>query len=449
MEIKKYTENTYLKMEVTHLLVVIVLLINIVFFTSMSVSFILQVILIVAIFLHNKDDIALKKILQEKEKELCDSRDEKEIVIQKQNNRFEFAINSSRDGFWDYDIEQKEFYLSSGWKERLGFKKDEVITYLDYLSLMPDDNRFEHHAKMHDILEKHPNHVDFVHFRIKYPLVTKAGEKLFIEDVGDAFFNKKRELTRITGFHRNITDQEHQAKIIESQNRISAMGEMISNIAHQWRQPIGAINNTLNDLEFDIELEDLEAIPAESFLEVSKKVKEYTAHMSQTIDDFRTLSSDDKKKTNFLVKDVLEEALSIVSNEYEKYTIVLQVSEIENCVCKLTGYQRELLQVLLNLLNNAKDVLVEKKVEKPMVFIETRRDDVCLYISISDNAGGVPTSIQEKIFDPYFTTKHESIGTGIGLYMSKKIITKDFLGSLEVENIDDGAKFTISLPREV
>jgi PAS domain S-box-containing protein len=369
-------------------------------------------------------------------------------LLKKQSSRFEFAINSSRDGFWDYDIVNKEFYLSSGWKKRLGFKEDEVVTYLDYLSLIPDEHRFEHHQAMHDMLEEFPNELEYVHFRIRYTLITKAGEKILIEDVGDAFFDENKSLTRITGFHRDITDIDRQNKIIESQNRMTAMGEMIGNIAHQWRQPIGAINNVLNDLEFDIELEELETIKSVQFLEVSKKVKEYTSYLSQTIDDFRSISSNEKVKSEFYIKDVLNEAYNIVASEYEKNDISLLSVSFEDCICSIIGYRRELMQVFLNIFNNAKDALLQNNIVHPKVVISFMKTDKEIMIFIHDNAGGIPESIQEKIFDPYFTTKHESVGTGIGLYMSKKIITEHFKGKLTIENEHGGAKFTIALPRQ-
>lgn len=373
--------------------------------------------------------------------------EDKDLKLQEQTTKFEFAINSSRDGFWDYDLIEKEFYLSNGWKKRLGFSDDTKITYLDYLSLMPDKYRFEHHKAMHDLIEQYHSDVKYIHFRIKYPIVTKDGEKLNIEDVGDIFFDGNQNPIRITGFHRDITEQERQTKIIESQNRLAAMGEMMSNIAHQWRQPIGAINNTLNDLEFDIELEDMKSIDSKVFLETSSKVKELTAHLSQTIDDFRKVSSDEKVKSTFLVGYTIEQAYSILENEYEKNSIKFQLIKVGDNLPELDGYSRELQQVLINLLNNAKDILLEKKIINPTVIVSVSTSDNEITIIVQDNGGGIPNNVIEKIFDPYFTTKHESIGTGIGLYMSKKIITQYFDGSIEVENENGGAKFIIILPK--
>jgi len=567
MSLMKYITNPNNRIIATHFLLIFILLINIVFFTQNSISIALQSLLIIAVFLHNRDDYLLKaellnfqqqlredtnifdrniivsesdlngnityvnpkfceisgyeknellskshNILRDPEADseyyrelwktiksgktftgilknirkdgtpywvdmsitpiitygsisgykairfditdqvlakegLRDKIDKQENALKLQSDRFEFAINSSRDGFWDYDVTNQIFYLSSGWKKRLGFEEDETVTYLKYLSLIPDEHRFEHHQAMHDMLEEYPNDLEYVHFRIRYTLITKNGEKILIEDVGDAFFDNKQVPTRITGFHRDITDQERQTKMIESQNRVAAMGEMIGNIAHQWRQPIGAINNVLNDLEFDIDLDELETIESTQFLEVSKKVKEYTAHLSQTIDDFRNISSDEKVKSNFHITDVLDAAYSIVSSEYKENDINFTISRLGECNCEFIGYKRELMQVIINILNNAKDILLEKKISNPNVIISLMKDENYIKIMIHDNAGGIPEAIIEKVFDPYFTTKHESVGTGIGLYMSKKIIKEHFNGSLFVENVENGAKFTIKIPR--
>jgi len=369
-------------------------------------------------------------------------------TIKEQVNRFEFVINSSRDGFWDYDLLKKDFYLSDGWRKRLGFGTTQKLSYLDYLSLIPQEHRFEHHTAMHDMLEIYPKQLEYVHFRIQYPLITKDSERLIIEDVGNIFFDKDRNPIRITGFHRDITEQERHMKIIESQNRIAAMGDMMSNVAHQWRQPIGAINNTLNDIEFDIELDDLQSIDSKVFLQTSAKVKEYTAYLSQTISDFNEQISDDKHKSNFNILHTIQEAYKITQNEYEKNQIHFNLVEGGEGESDLLGYARELQQVLINILNNAKDILIQNKIENPTVTVTIINMQELVKIIIHDNGGGIPEDIIGKIFDPYFTTKHESLGTGIGLYMSKNIITKYFQGYFEVENEDNGAKFIITLPKE-
>ena len=123
------------------------------------------------------------------------------------NNNFEFSINSSNDGIWDYNIVTQEFDLSKSWKKRLGFKHDEELTYFDYLALIPDENRFEHHQAMHDILEEYTGDLEYIHFKIQYPLTTKNGEELTVEDIGDIFFNEEETPIRIKGFHKIVNDK--------------------------------------------------------------------------------------------------------------------------------------------------------------------------------------------------------------------------------------------------
>ena len=121
-------------------------------------------------------------------------------------NSFEFSVNSSNDGIWDYNIVTQEFTLSREWKKRLGFDEDHKLTYFDYLGLIPDENRFEHHQAMHNILDEYSGELEYIHFKIRYPLVTISGEKLLIEDVGNIFFDEDKTPIRIKGFHKDVSD---------------------------------------------------------------------------------------------------------------------------------------------------------------------------------------------------------------------------------------------------
>ena len=123
----------------------------------------------------------------------------------KKINNFEFSIDSTHAGSWDYNIVTQSFILSKEWKKRLGFEEDEELTYFKYLELIPDDNRFEHHQAMHDLLEEHIGKLEDVHFTITYPIVTKSGDELTIEDSGDILFNEDEIPIRIKGFHKVTT----------------------------------------------------------------------------------------------------------------------------------------------------------------------------------------------------------------------------------------------------
>ena len=122
-----------------------------------------------------------------------------------QNCNVSFNINSANEGFWNYDLINYVFTLSPGWKEYLGFKKDEDITYLDYMNLIAEEDRFDHHHTINGSIENYDGKVEYVHFKIKYTLYTRSNEKLSIEDTGDIYFDKENKPIRINGFHKNIT----------------------------------------------------------------------------------------------------------------------------------------------------------------------------------------------------------------------------------------------------
>ena len=183
-------------------------------------------------------------------------------------------------------------------------------------------------------------------------------------------------------------------------------------------------------------------------METSKKIKSLTQHLSQTIDDFRNLSSDEKKRVPFNIHSTLNEAHNIVHKSFSNNNIAYELNVQEDGTFDLVGYHRELLQVILNIFNNSKDVLLQKSITPAKVWINLESTPHSIIIEICDNGGGIPTHVIDKIFEPYYTTKHQSIGTGIGLYMSRKIITEHFKGTIEASNSEEGAVFKIILPRE-
>ena len=377
--------------------------------------------------------------------QLMDSQSE----FQAQLERFDHAINSSRDGFWDLDMRSHEFYLSPGWKKRLGFAEDEVLSYRDYIQLIDNENLPEQTRYMLDLLEKTPEEEkDKLSFSLQYTLKTKSGEEVIIDDIGNVLYNEDMNPYRIVGFHRDISKQENERKVLQSQNRLASLGEMISNIAHQWRQPVAAINTVVNDLEFEIDLDELEAVPSERIQQVGSDIKIFTEHLSKTIDDFRDFVKTDKVKETFSLLQSIESANSIVSHSLTQAGIEYEIRyEIDDSLT-IVGFPRELAQVIINILNNARDALLEKKIVNPKVWIDVNIQKTDLVILIGDNAGGIPKNVIDKVFDPYFTTKHESIGTGIGLSMSKNIIDTHFNGKLTVKNSPEGAVFSILLPME-
>ena len=232
-------------------------------------------------------------------------------------------------------------------------------------------------------------------------------------------------------------------KMIYQQAKMAAMGEMIGNIAHQWRQPLNALNINIEMLEYDYQDGLLNEESIVKFINKNTKTIHY---LSKTIDDFRNFYKSDKIKSNFSLKNCIEEVLNITSSLLETNYIILTVTGSDVLIY---GCQNELKQVFINLINNAKDALIfsmdNGKIKNGKINIEIRKTKGNLLIIISDNGGGVPEDIKDKIFNPYFTTKFQSQGTGLGLYMSKMIIENNMKGKLRLENSEIGAKFIINL----
>ena len=226
-----------------------------------------------------------------------------------------------------------------------------------------------------------------------------------------------------------IEKNKQQFMLLEQQSRLAALGEMIGNIAHQWRQPLSAITISMSGLHLKYELG---IMTEEEMTQTKDSIIKNANYLSQTIDDFRNFIKNEHNEILFNISKVIDEVYSIVYPTMKNCNILIELN-VDKDITYL-GYPNELSQVILNILNNAKDAFKQRELEIKKIKIDLYRDDKNIYIQISDNAGGVPQEIRSKIFDPYFTTKHQSQGTGLGLYMSLKIITERFLGKLLYEN---------------
>ncbi len=239
--------------------------------------------------------------------------------------------------------------------------------------------------------------------------------------------------------------------LLKHQSRMVIIGEMLNNIAHQWRQPLSAITVQMSGLKLR---KELDLIEDEEIENTADSVMKYANYLSNTIDDFRDYVKDyNSKKEYFNIETSLNKALDIVSVSLENNFITLNIEHSENELL-VEGVINELTQVFINIHNNSKDILNENNIQEKLIEIKFLKENNKITITIQDNAGGVKEDIIHKIFDPYFTTKYNNQGTGIGLYMSAKIIHEHFLGQIIVknENIEfnnktyKGAKFFIILP---
>ena len=250
---------------------------------------------------------------------------------------------------------------------------------------------------------------------------------------------KQEKLLELKIAQRTQELQQKDKQMLQ-QSRLAQMGEMIGMIAHQWRQPLAAISATSADINVKATLGKLEETKA---IELSDKILEYSQHLSNTIDDFREFFKPNKERKETSFTELLGSVLGIVETTIQNQNVKI----IQDLQCHDTfySYPNELKQVILNLIKNAEDVLLEKEIRNAYIKIKTYKENDGMVLEVSDNGGGVPDDILDKIFDPYFSTKTAKDGTGLGLYMSKTIIETHCAGSLCASNGIDGAIFKITI----
>ncbi|WP_419764481.1 MAG: cache domain-containing protein [Arcobacter sp.] len=237
-----------------------------------------------------------------------------------------------------------------------------------------------------------------------------------------------------------IEEAKKKDRAMLHQSRLARMGTMLSMIAHQWRQPLSEVAGILMELETASKFKEADDKMIKESVKESNRLIQF---MSYTIDDFRNFFKPDKKKVHFYIEDSCLEAISLIAASIKSYNITL-TADIK-CNYEIYGYKGEFAQVLLNLMSNAKDILVQREIENPKIDLEVDYIDGYSIVRVIDNAKGVEKEFLEQIFEPYFTTKSSAKGTGLGLYMSKMIIEKNMGGELSVENTKDGASFKVKI----
>ena len=269
-----------------------------------------------------------------------------------------------------------------------------------------------------------------------------------LENINGELERKVEERTRALEEMNRTLDQRvveetrkrhDQERLLVQQNRLVSMGEMIGSIAHQWRQPLNTLGLIIQDTEDAYEFGEMDE---EYVKTMSSKAMEQINYMSRTIDDFRTFFNPNKEKRRFIVRDNIHNVLDIASAGMKKFGIEPSVSIPETL--SLYGYPNEFNQVMLNLLSNARDAFALRPSDHPSIAIEGVEEGGRITLTVTDNAGGIPETILPKIFDPYFTTKGDAKGMGMGLYMSKMIIEEHMNGTIRAENVAGGARFILT-----
>lgn len=302
---------------------------------------------------------------------------------------------------------------------------------------------------------------------LDYEITRKDGTKVFINTHRKAIYDENGVAIRLVGTSLDITKQkENERKIahlnetlhqevktqleklrekdkqLQHQSRLIQMGEMLSMIAHQWRQPLGAISATTSLLYAKFMLEEMDQ---KEFCAEIAQIEGYVSHLSKTIDDFRNFFKPTKQKERISLEEVVKKTLTIAKPLLMSNHIRVETNFNSNH--PIDTFSNELAQVILNIIKNAEDALCEKALTNPLIGLRTYDGESSVFLEISDNAGGIEEGLMDKIFEPYFSTKLDKDGTGVGLCMSKTIVEEHCRGELRVHNGKEGAVFTIVLPK--
>jgi len=254
----------------------------------------------------------------------------------------------------------------------------------------------------------------------------------------------EQELTKLNEELEIRIEQESRKRLdneqaLIQQSKLASMGEMLTNIAHQWRQPLGHMAGILTNIQLKIETDTLDKNYIQTIVHEQDTLLKY---MSETINNFKDFLKPDKEAYPFTLSSSVEKSLMILGSLMDYHNIELKYSADSNV--EVFGHSSEFCQALLNIFTNAKDILILRDIKKPIIYVRIYKDEEFGYIEISDNAGGIEDKYIPKIFEPFFTTRED--GQGIGMYMAKNIVEKSVKGSLTVFNNDEGAVFKITMP---
>ena len=368
----------------------------------------------------------LKNEVEKKTKEYI----KKNLQLQNLNENFNILLNSVIETIAIFDENNRLIQLNNSGKDILK------------ISLRDDLNSYT----MDDFISKE-----------NISLIKKNFSCNKIEPFEIELFNKNKELFPALVSGKNIKNNKNIHTIItivdlsqikqrdlyiQQQSKLAQMGELLSMIAHQWRQPLAAISAASETLKIKSILNELDLKTVET---TCCDITEYTNHLSNTINDFRNFYNVDKEKNLCNLDEVIQKALNFLKESllYGNIQVILNLKSKNS----IKTYKNELTQVILTLLQNAQEILIEKEIENPYIKINTYEDKSYFYIEIVDNGGEISKNIQSKIFEPYFSTKLEKNGTGLGLYFSKKIIESNCKGSLLFVNNKKETNFIIVLPK--
>jgi len=406
---------------------------------SLSLTF------LIVYFMSRKEieSLYLENILDSKTKDLLASNKKLESLLYMFDKKV-IASRTNEEGIITY--------VTDAFSQVSGFSKEELIGQNHRIVKHPDMDA-EIYTKLWDTISSGKNFTGELKNRRKDGSFYWVDEIIFPEFNDEkiiGYFSIREDITakkEVENFNDTLSSKidaavlENQKKdqLLLQQSKLAAMGEMMGAIAHQWRQPLNSLSIKLQFIEDDFEDGMIDEIYLKSYTKEGMKLVTF---MSKTIDDFRNFFNIDKIKTHFDAHEKIEDTINILYAQLEKHDVKIKVSKN---TFSIFGHASEFQQVILNIVNNAKDALVEKSIKDGQINIEIESNENEGFIKISDNAGGIESNVIDRIFEPYFTTKEQGKGTGIGLYMSKMIIEDNMNGNLDVHPFKDGVVFIIKL----
>jgi len=375
-------------------------------------------------------------------------RKNKELEIQQKEQNTLLSLFDKGDAVlfkWENSDKHNAVYVSKSVEKLLGYTQEEF--YSEKVTLENCIHKNDLARVQHEFEENKDNRYDYFKHE-NYRVVTKDKKTKWVTDYTVIQRDEKGEISHYIEYINDITEDKKKEKLIFEQTKLASMGEMIGNIAHQWRQPLSVISTAASGMRMK---KECAVLNDEEFYKTCDMIDVNTQYLSRTIDDFRNFIKDERVKKRFNLKEDLDNFLHLVESSIMAYDIKV-ILDVDPTI-EIYGYPNELNQCFINIFNNAIDALKLNKVDRKVVQISAKIVNSSVVISMKDNAGGIPEDITTKIFEPYFTTKHQSQGTGLGLHMTNNLIVNGMGGKLEIVNeefsIDDrtykGANFIITL----
>ena len=388
-------------------------------------------------------------VLMKREKELLDANDEIQEKLKNILKDFNKNVIASTT-----DVDGNIIYASDLFCKLSEYSRDELVG-VNHNIIRHEDMSKEFYKDMWEIIESGKV------WRGEIKNSTKSGGFYWVDAIISPVFNTKGKIIEYNSIRQDITNKKELESLNKSlkekisaaviltqekeqhmlnQSKMAQMGEMLSMIAHQWRQPLAAISSTASALELKMIIDDYDQLV---FTAGIKDIQAYSQHLSLTINDFRNFFKDSKVVSKTTFENIIDDTVQIVKTSLQHHDTILSIHNDftdEFCI-----YENEFKQVILNLIKNAEDAIIENGISHGLIEIKTYRHGTDAIFEVLDNGRGIDSEIMARIFDPYFSTKDKKSGTGLGLYMSKTIIENHCLGSIECFNTEDGARFKITI----